>query len=218
MLSVDDPFSPGVNSDPEFWELAINELQRAAFPDATEFENSPVLGVPLALHSLIFRIIQMCRVAGTSRKDGELRYLVIQLDLWKQRVKCDIDSASTNPRARSPYDNSSALYILAASILLETCISTTNSPPGIVHNASTRDQVTKAIRILQSMSKDDPCSKNYLGTWTLKVIGLAATDENDRKIITDELERRWMCWGSGDIKRYMCNLQSRDFATSGMDI
>ena len=217
LLSAADPFSPDIEPDSEFWAWAMDELQCPNFPEASNSVNSPVLGVPISLQILILKIIQLGRGSLPLRSKKEAARLRMETNLWEAAIDGLYPENGTlglpgeDPLAGDAYHDVTTLYILAASLLLD---SATMSMPDLQNDimnlpgTTSPRQVRKAMQVLQGMNNSDPCIHTFLGNWPLLILGCAVVNEEDMALVKQELDRRWALSMSGETKRTLDKLQS----------
>ncbi|KIW14423.1 hypothetical protein PV08_07206 [Exophiala spinifera] len=201
--TVRHPFTIDFQPDLDFATKAESILRSLAFPDASLADNSPVIGFPLKLQKLMLEIVQLCKTLSRP-EDHVLRRLHKEMKQWETSIPddgcCSDDDnevgipGNRKQRARSFYEHSTSLHILAASLLLDwVSKSTAVSDPARRHVTPCSEswQVGRALQIMRCSRAKEDWSKCYLGSWPTLVIGYAVDSPEDVALIREDLEHRY---------------------------
>ena len=189
-------------------------------------DDSPILGAPLRLYRLILAIVSYTRSPErlqlavlaqmrASLKDWE--------DFWLHCSSTDADvSGASDPAAIR-------LLILAASLLLDWIAESLGDFSSIVaerigeavltfasvsvslppdSSPCSRWQVQQALDILRRPGTFGTCTRCYLGSWPVLIIGYAVASEEDIGLVRQTLRRMQQCMGYGETHRMLNDLES----------
>lgn len=209
-LAVKRHTPAGSCADDAFFATTIDMLKEMEVGSHGKATSSPVLGIELDLHHLVFRIAQFQNASvdliARETFEAKAKELLDETQAWEGRHGwCPEGSAGNNNG--DIYEVISLLYILAASVLLRQTIlaSLARDMPGDIRalgQSSIDVRVRGAARVIDGADKEDPSFNCYLGTWALQVLGSASRPcDESRGVIRAELERRQDTQRSGDIRR-----------------
>ncbi|KAJ2977207.1 hypothetical protein NQ176_g4508 [Zarea fungicola] len=208
-LAVKGHTPPGPCADVDFFtattELLMSGQDTPESPSCAE--RSPVLGLPLNLYHLAFRIAQLRDESAKQQNPDALRQkaesLLSEMERWEPyTADIAVHSGGNEQLGGDIYNQITLLYIFAASVLLRQVIATTldDALERNLHEV-TEAHLLQAAQLVSSMDKADPSANCYLGTWALQVLSKACRDNGTRTIFKNELLRRHSVMKSGDIRR-----------------
>nr|XP_008731156.1 uncharacterized protein G647_08626 [Cladophialophora carrionii CBS 160.54]ETI20588.1 hypothetical protein G647_08626 [Cladophialophora carrionii CBS 160.54] len=210
------PFAVEFQPDFEFCAKAQETLQSLTFPDASPADNSPVIGFPLSLQTLIIEIVQLCK--SPAKPNADFGRLSEEMQHWERSilredhcVKEEGKWATKKPseRARIFHQHSTSLHILAASLLLdwvmrshEVCDLDSPLPP-------TGDtwQVRRGLAILRCAQANEEWSRCYLGSWPTLIFGYAVDKSEDIALVRRDLKQRYQNICSGEELLFLEELE-----------
>lgn len=215
--TVNRPFAVGFQPDIEFCAKAEETLQSLTFPDASPADNSPVIGIPLSLQRLIIQIVQHCK-SPAKAETAVLQKLSDDLQYWEDTIleaghclRCDGTWSTKTPseRARTFYQHSTSLHILAASLLLDWVVKSCEVPNTGSPLPPTGDtwQVRRGLEILRCPQAHEEWSRCYLGSWPTLIFGYAVDRPEDIAFIRNDLKERFRKICSGEELLFLEELE-----------
>ena len=205
--TVNRPFAIDFQPDVDFCAKAEGILQSLTFPDASPADNSPVIGIPLALQKLIIQVVQLCK-SPTKANVDVLQRLAAGMHYWESSILeegyCRLkevpwSTKESADRAEVFRQHSTSLHILAASLLLDWVIASQEVsiddfalPP-----AGDTWQVRRGLEILRCPQAHEEWSRCYLGSWPSMIFGYAVDRPDDIALIRNDLKERFQKLGLG---------------------
>ncbi|QIW98135.1 hypothetical protein AMS68_003653 [Peltaster fructicola] len=142
------------------------------FPELSNLENSPILGVSVKLYTLMLNI-RLAFEGGFTRL-SELEAEVAGL------VHLDGDSMA---------DDVSDLLSLEASILVGQLLTGLRKPQAAAHND---DRLLRMSSILRRRASDDVWRHCHFCNWPVYTAGWLFSAAEDIELVRQDLHRRWM--------------------------
>ncbi|KIX03953.1 uncharacterized protein Z518_07506 [Rhinocladiella mackenziei CBS 650.93] len=219
--TVRHPFAADFQPDFEFCAKAEEILQSLTFPDASEAENSPVIGFPLSLQKFIIEIVQLCKSPFRPQASillelgREMRYWESTIPEKGHCIKKEgqnFTGSTPAERAQAFHQHSTSLHVLAASLLFNwVCESHEISGAEEVFSLpppSNSWQVRRALEIMRCPQANKDWSRCYLGSWPTLIFGYAVDKPEDMALIRRDLEERFQVLYSGEELLFLSELES----------
>lgn len=199
--------------NPEFWNSVEKLVDRSTLlPGASRNLESPILGVPLSL----FRItvfLRECYRPGININPEILKNTQRDVRTWESQLRDqDVESVHNAPEVSllrgSTTRDETVLYALAASLLLEQLNNAQRGEKIPTSVSKDKWQIRMFLGILKRQVNKTKWAKSYAGTWPVYTLGLFLTDEEDRQIVVEDLERSWEVTKITTALRYYRDLGS----------
>jgi hypothetical protein len=198
--TVNRPFAIDYQPDFDFCARAEKTLQGLTFPGASRADNSPIIGFPIALQTLIIEIVQQCKRPGRASA-AVLQRLSSEMLHWEEiileegfcRDEDPWSSKSADQRAIVFHQHSTSLHILAASLLLDWVLKSheVSEAPGTLPPTDDAWQVRRGLEILRCREAWEEWSRCYLGSWPTLIFGYAVDKPEDIALIKEDLQQRY---------------------------
>ncbi|PLB39024.1 Zn(II)2Cys6 transcription factor [Aspergillus candidus] len=203
MLSVRYASDWTLRVDEEIW----NEAFRCSiFPDSPPIANRPILGIPVSLCRFIARIARLCHGPLPHYIPEFVSLLQHEMRDWESWL-LPLDSSdravfyNAVPIEPNPVDDTTVMYVLAASILLERF---STLPDGLSLETSFQSNFgpskrrEHALGLVRQLILDVRWAKNYLAAWPTMIIGTLVETEEDASLLKQDSDQRQIVAARGE--------------------
>ena len=198
--------------DPDFWKRAESYLSGPdAFLGATDSFASPVLGVPPSLLRLALKLGKLYKNA-LNISSIDMQKLQEEVEHWQRPLLLEFEFFPTvEERARPQnmreefYKDTIALYTIVVSFLFAKLFQSQDD--WCQDTASNRWQLKKAIDIVQSNKLNDGWMRCYVGNWPIYTLGFFMSDPEERRVMSDDLQRRWQLTRMAQSRRFLDDIE-----------
>jgi hypothetical protein len=182
--------------DHQLWDNVEKLLEKSSLlPGAQRDLESPVLGAPISVFHITL-ILRECYRSGTIINPGIMRKIQREIQSWESELRKQdfilAQSASdTSIVGVTKTRDETCMYAIIASLLLEqvTGLQSEKCMPSPVP----RDQwqIGLFLRILKRYARSPEWARSYMGNWPVYTLGLFLSEEEDRRIVEQDLKRSW---------------------------